>query len=252
MAPAAGRAIIRRIIGGKGRADVRGVLFDLDGTLLSIDLDAFLGRYFAALEEASRPLIAASADPRSFMRALHDSTGSMMREHPGRTNRDVFFDDLRAATGVDLREAWPIYEAFYREVFPTLGDTARPAPGARRVIETALALGLRVAVATNPIFPRIAVDHRMTWAGIADLGIEVVTTYETMQACKPHAAYFRQTADMLGIPPDRCMMVGDDRVLDMPAAEVGMRTFYVGPEAGVTADFSGTLDDLADLLPRLV
>ena len=46
-------------------------------------------------------------------------------------------------------------------------------------------------------------------------------------------------------------MVGDDRSLDMPAADLGMRTFYVGRSKGVPADWSGTLEDLADLLPRL-
>ncbi len=33
---------------------------------------------------------------------------------------------------------------------------------------------------------------------------------------------------MLGVAPATCLMVGDDRALDMPAADLGMRTFYVG------------------------
>jgi HAD superfamily hydrolase (TIGR01549 family) len=113
-------------------------------------------------------------------------------------------------------------------------------------------LGLRVAVATNPIFPRIAVDHRIAWAGLDGIDFDLVTTYEHMRACKPQADYFVQVADELDVDPAECLMVGDDPRLDMPAADVGMRTFYVGSGNRVAADYRGTLTDLAALLPRLV
>jgi FMN phosphatase YigB (HAD superfamily) len=45
-------------------------------------------------------------------------------------------------------------------------------------------------------------------------------------------------------------MVGDDPVLDMSAADVGMKTFYVGDGDGVRADYRGTLSELADLVRR--
>jgi hypothetical protein len=45
-------------------------------------------------------------------------------------------------------------------------------------------------------------------------------------------------------------MVGDDIALDLPASDVGMRTFLKG-DARSSADYRGTLDDLAALLPLL-
>jgi FMN phosphatase YigB (HAD superfamily) len=153
------------------------------------------------------------------------------------------------AANIDLKS---FREEFYRDVFPTLADTARPAAGAREAVLTALGLGLRVAVATNPIFPRIAIDHRISWAGLADVEFDLVTTYEQMTACKPHPGYYRQVAEILGVMPSECLMVGDDHILDMPAADIGMRTYYVGSLPGVSADVTGDLEALADLLPRLV
>jgi len=231
---------------------VRAILFDLDGTLLDLDLGAFLGRYFVALELASAPLSSDRGGRGEFMQALHRAVGMMMEPHPGRTNRDVFFEDLLRRTGVDLNEHWPVYERFYRDVFPTLSDSAGPARGARRVVTTALDLGLGVAIATNPIFPRIAVEHRLAWAGLGDLPLSVITSYEDMTACKPHPEYYRQTAALLGVAPRECLMVGDDRTLDLPAADVGMRTYYVGPDADAPTDMRGDLEGLADLLPQLV
>ncbi|MGB4593046.1 MAG: HAD family hydrolase [Coriobacteriia bacterium] len=231
---------------------MRGILFDLDGTLLDIDLPGFLDRYFRALTLASEPLLADSLSGDALMAAIQSATGRMMESHAGRTNREVFADEFSSAAGLDFDEAWPVYARFYAEVFPGLRGGSGPASGAREVLETAMSLGLRVAIATNPIFPRETIDHRLAWAGLDDLQLQTVTSYETMTACKPHPEYFVQTAALLGLEPSDCMMVGDDRFLDMPAADTGMKTFYVGPSPDAVADYRGSLMDLAGLLPRIV
>ena len=107
------------------------------------------------------------------------------------------------------------------------------------------------AVATNPIFPLAAIKERIRWAGLHDIAFDAVTSYEHMTACKPLPGYFAETAAMLGVEADRCLMVGDDRTLDMAAADIGMRTFYCGPDEDVSADFVGDLSALTALMPRL-
>lgn len=229
---------------------MRAILFDLDGTLLDLDLDAFLSRYFAALRKsaASVPGLGDGVDA---LAAITMSTQAMFAHHPGTTNRDVFFSDFLARTGVDLDTHWGAFEDFYREVFPGLRGSALPAPGARKAVQTALSLGLRVAIATNPIFPLAAVEHRLAWAGLSDLPFDLITTYEIMHACKPRPEYYLQTASMLGTAPHRCLMVGDDASLDMTASATGMRTWFVGG-AHVDADMRGDLHDLSEALPLLV
>jgi FMN phosphatase YigB (HAD superfamily) len=226
---------------------LQAVLFDLDGTLLDVDIDAFLRRYFAALDAAASPHFPGVG----LMPAVLASTAAMQRPHEGSTNQAVFYDDFRSRTGVDLAEEWGVFEDFYRDVFPTLGADYGPSRGAREAVEAARTLGLKVAVATQPIFPRIAIQHRLAWAGLDDIAFDAITTYEVMDACKPQAAYFHQTAAMIGCDPKDCLMVGDDRRNDMPASAAGMRTFYVGDEPGYFADHRGTLCDLPALLERL-
>lgn len=230
---------------------MRGILFDLDGTLLDIDLRTFLARYFDALSGAIGSLAwdaTRLADP---MQAVGSATDAMMRPHPGSTNREVFNAEFERMTSVDLAEHQDVFDRFYAEEFPRLGDGYGPMPGARAAVQTALELGLKVAVATNPIFPRAAIEHRIAWAGLGDVEFAAVTSYEWMRACKPHGAYFRQTADALGLDPAMCLMVGDDPALDLPAADTGMRTYFVGAARGTSADYQGDLEELALLLPRL-
>lgn len=225
---------------------MQGVLFDLDGTLLDVRVDAFLKRYFAALKATVGPRYPGT----DLLEAVLASTGVMQRPHEG-TNREAFYQDFLTRTGVDLDEDWAVFEDFYRDVFPTLGEGYGPNAGAVEAIEAARELGLKVAVATQPIFPRAAIDHRLAWAGLQHVEFDAVTTFEVMEACKPSPDYFRQVAEMIGCDPSECLMVGDDREMDMPASAVGMRTFYVGADVNAAADYRGTLLDLPKTLERL-
>ncbi len=229
------------------------VLFDLDGTLLDIDLDSFLNDYFAVLGPVVAQVLGHQQDDTTGLRAVISATDRMTAAHTGQTNRQAFNTEFERITGVDLSS--PEHEnalsQFYAVTFPALRKGMGPKPDAIAAVDTALRLGLKVAIATNPIFPLPAVEERMRWAGLEKLSVHAVTAYEDMCATKPHAAYYLQTAELLGVDPRECIMVGDDRVLDMSAADVGMRTFYVGNAPSPTCDWSGTLSDLAGLLARL-
>jgi len=231
-----------------------GVLFDLDGTLLDIHLDDFFRRYFAALGPAIAETIGKNADVRRGLDAVMRGTEAMCRSHSGQTNREAFNALFRELTGADLTRQVnaTILERFYADVFPTLREAIGPHSGARESVECALDLGLKVAIATNPIFPRAAIEERMRWANVADLPVDLVTSYENMHSAKPHSSYYSEIASMLDVPPSRLLMVGDDRVLDMAAADVGMQTYFVGGGAAPVVDYAGTLEQLPDLLTRLV
>ncbi|MDO8987216.1 MAG: HAD family hydrolase [Coriobacteriia bacterium] len=230
---------------------LKAVLFDLDGTLLDIDIEAFLGTYFAALSEALAEVFGNEGDLRQAMRAVSDATGAMMLPHEEHTNRQVFYAKFKSLTGVDLAEHDELLERFYRDVFPTLDAGIAPALGGSESIAAARECGLRIAVATNPIFPRAAILHRMAWAKISPDQVDVITDFDLMHATKPHPAYFRETAALLGVDPTDCLMVGNDRVLDLSAADVGMLTFHVSEDSGGAANYKGAMIDVPAMIRRL-
>ncbi len=230
---------------------MKAILFDLDGTLLDIDIDRFLGTYFTALGPVVVDVI--GGDAATGIQAVMAATRDMIAPHPGRTNEEVFATAFAEISGVELGPvAWQRFDRFYAEVFPTLRGGIGPAPGASEAVSAARELGLKVVVATNPIFPAAAIRERLSWAGFHDGEFDLVTTYEVMYAAKPDLAYYRSIAETLECEPRECLMVGDDPTLDMVAADIGMYTYYVGPPPVPEADFAGDLKALSSLLPRLV
>lgn len=139
------------------------VLFDLDGTLLHIDVEAFFPDYFALLGAAVSGYMA----PEKFIPRLMRATEAMIANRdPATSNREVFL------------------EVFFANL-NTLSRHARPAARAREVVETVLAGGRKAVIATSPVFPRLAVEERLRWANLDGLPFALVTTYEDMHFCKP-------------------------------------------------------------------
>lgn len=231
---------------------IRAVLFDLDGTLLDIEIDSFLSSYFAALGPVLASVTGLPA--RTALGALNQATNAMLESHPGQTNRDIFNRSFATLTGTDLSESKNarVVEEFYGIRFASLRDTNGPREGALAAVSAARAAGMRTALATNPIFPRVAIIERLKWVGGDESAFDHVTSYETSVACKPLPEYFLGIAAALDTDPRECLMVGDDATLDMGASGVDMQTFYVGRDAEATADWKGSLNDLSDLLVSLV
>jgi len=233
---------------------LKAVLFDLDGTLLDIDLDSFLREYFASLGPALTEVTRGEVDVQLGLQAVIAGTNAMCADIGPRTNRDVFELTFLEMTGTDLSspEAAARIDRFYADEFAALQGSHGPRAGGIEAVLGAREAGLLVALATNPIFPLQAIRERMRWAGLDEGLFDVITSYEIMHACKPSPEYFEQVARMMGVQPSECLMVGDDAALDLPAASTGMHTYYVGDGRAEAGQARGSLADLVAVLPGLV
>jgi FMN phosphatase YigB (HAD superfamily) len=149
----------------------------------------------------------------------------------GATNEEVFAAAFYPAIGKDRIQFEPVIRRFYAEEFPKLRALTRPVPEARALVSWAFERGLQVAVATNPLFPRTAIEQRLQWAGVGadEFPYALVTTYEIMHASKENDAYYREILEGLGRAPDECLMVGDDWAWDvLPTTRMGMKAWWIG------------------------
>ncbi len=206
---------------------LKAILFDLDDTLLVNSMETFIPAYFQALTLHVAHLI----PPERLISELLRATRAMETgDGTGPTNEEAFADVFFPALGYDPDELKPVFEQFYAEEFPKLRALTRPVPEARPLIESVCEHGLQVAIATNPMFPRSAIEQRLEWAGIpvTEFDYALVTTYENMHATKAHPAYYREIVTRLGRQPGECLMVGDDWERDIaPAASVGIPVYWI-------------------------
>ncbi|MBP3434403.1 MAG: HAD family hydrolase, partial [Clostridia bacterium] len=123
-------------------------------------------------------------------------------------------------------------------------------PKAAETVRKLKEKGLRVALATNPIFPRIATQKRIAWAGLSPDEFELYTTYETSRHCKPNPYYYIDILREMGVKAEECLMAGNDVSEDMIAKEIGMDVFLLTAclinkeEKDITAFPQGNFDDL--------
>ena len=199
-------------------------LFDLDGTLLPMDQEVFLKAYLGGLAAKMAPY---GYDPKTLISSIWKSTAAMVGNDGRRNNEAVFWEVFSNLMGRDTRVDEPIFREFYEAEFQQVRHSCGFDPKAGAVIDLLKSKGIRVALATNPLFPSVATHSRARWAGLDPDDFEIITTYENSCHCKPNPDYYREILAKLKVQPEACVMVGNDVAEDMVARELGMQVFLL-------------------------
>lgn len=232
----------------------KAVFFDLDGTLLPMDQDVFVKSYMKRLAAHLAPH---GYEPERLVKTIWGGTEAMVRNNGEKTNEGVFWDYFSGVFGERAREDEVIFEEFYRLGFPKVAESCGFNPRAAEAIAILREKGIRRVLATNPIFPAIATEQRIKWAGLERNDFELVTTYENSRHAKPNPAYYADILGTIGLSPEECLMVGNDVGEDMIASSLGMKVFLVTDDLinrsgeDITTYPNGSLGDLCEFLRGL-
>jgi FMN phosphatase YigB (HAD superfamily) len=241
------------------------VLLDLDNTLVLFDETAFYLRYMERITPFFEDLLVGEDFRDRLLRGIR-----ALRKNDGQVSNQDFFMNVFCDGVADQRQAiWDRFLRFYDTEYDQIPVSVRIPAGLEGVIDQLQQHRLKLVVATNPIFPRIAQEKRLAWAGLSADRFELLTHLANMGYAKPHPEYYRQICAMIGVPPEQCLMVGNDGINDMIAGTVGLKTFQT-TEAGVIdyravtkgrnvregeshpADFSGPLAGVPAVVARLM
>jgi len=203
---------------------IKAVMFDLDGTLLPMDQDEFIGAYMKNLATRMAPH---GYDPEKLVGSIWKGTGAMIANDGSCSNEEAFWRVFCAIFGEDARKDEPLFDNFYRTDFGKVQQVCGFDENAAKVISLVKSKGLRLILATNPIFPAIATQSRIRWAGLAPEDFEMITTYENSRFCKPNPDYYRDILAQAGLAPEECLMVGNDVGEDMIVRGLGGDVFLL-------------------------
>jgi len=208
------------------------VLFDLDGTLLPMDLDEFVETYIKAL---SFKMKEKGYDADKVVKALWVGFEAMYANDGFITNEECFWKAFESVLYPKEKKMPPkekmalqrTLEKFYKKEYEVARFVTKPTHLAKECIEILKSKGYQVIIATNPVFPEVATLQRLSWAGIDEDDYILVTTYENSCYTKPNLNYYRKILQIIDKDPEDCMMVGNDVHEDMCAFKIGMDVFLI-------------------------
>ena len=234
---------------------IKAVFFDLDGTLLPMDQDVFVSAYFHGLVSLLAPK---GYDARTVGAALMQGIDAMVNNDGTKTNEQVFWDSFAKILGEGVRDEVALLDEFYRTEFQQISSKCGYNEQSKQIVDMLNARGIITVLATNPLFPKIATESRMRWAGLAPEDFKIYTTYESSRYCKPNLKYYEELISEIGLAPEECLMVGNDVGDDMVAEALGMRVFLLTDclinktDRAVDEFKHGNFDDLRKYIEELI
>lgn len=203
---------------------IKVVLFDLDGTLLPMDQDTFIKAYLGGMAKKLAPH---GYEPENLVKAVYAGMKAMTTNDGSCTNEEAFWNAFTGLLGENVREDIPIFDDYYRNEFQEVKNICGFLPEAAKTVRALKEKGFRVALATTPMFPSVATESRIRWAGMVPEDFEIFTTYENYHFCKPNLNYYKEVMEKLEVKPEECLMVGNDVGEDMITEELGMKVFLM-------------------------
>ncbi|MCR5311808.1 MAG: HAD family hydrolase [Lachnospiraceae bacterium] len=203
----------------------KAILFDMDGTLVPMDMKVFTNGYF---QDLGKKLEKYNIGQEKLVSAIWAGTGAMVKNDGSRYNKDAFWETFEALTGKGAAEVDADCIDFYGNEFKKAKRFTQDNPLAAEAVKAARSKADKVILATNPLFPMVGQETRLAWVDLKPSDFDFVTAYETDKYCKPNPMYFTALCERMGLDPGECLMIGNDENEDMHAASsVGMDCYLV-------------------------
>ena len=203
---------------------IKNILFDLDGTLLPMDQDKFANGYLSRLVKKLAPL---GYDPKKTVDGIWAGTAAMVKNNGDCTNEQAFWNKFGEIFGEKAIKDKPVFDEYYRVEFQDVKTDCGFNTQAAGTVKKLKKDGFKLILATNPIFPAVATESRIKWAGLNKDDFLLYTTYENSHYCKPNPDYYREICEKLSLNPTECLMVGNDAEEDAAAEKLGMKVFLL-------------------------
>jgi FMN phosphatase YigB (HAD superfamily) len=229
------------------------ILFDLDGTLLPLDMEKFMDIYFHEMGYMFKDMI----DPRLLVKYIWTATEEMVVNTEYKTNEEVFMNKFSELVGGDISKYIERFDIFYDTKFNKVREAVQSQSLVRESISILKEKNYRLVVATNPLFPLKAILHRIEWAGLDSKDFMYISSYEENHYCKPQLHFYKEILGITGKEPEQCMMVGNDVQEDLIALKLGIKTFLIKnymihrTQEAIDSTYTGEYEDFYNFVREL-
>ena len=212
----------------------KAVFFDLDGTLLPLDMELFSRLYFAAVEDSG---LMEHIHPTEGRAIFGEGIYAMLGNDGRRSNADVFFEIALRRSALSRPGFEALMDGFYRGGYRHMRQSTHRDARVPQIVSALKGKGYRLILSTQPVFPPIATNQRVEWAGLSPQDFEYISYYDNSNWCKPNLGYYREILQKTGLGAQECYIVGNDVREDMCAVALGFEGFLL------TEQLIGNLED---------
>lgn len=202
---------------------MKAILFDLDGTLLPMDIELFMKLYFHEMGKA----FSGVAEPETLVNNVMKATGVMVKDVSERTNEEVFMDAYKELVDDDIEAHRSLWDGFYDNGYKNVKLSSKESEQMIEAVRILKDKGYTLILVTNPLFPKYAITQRIEWAGLKPDDFSYITSFEENRYCKPHVKIYEEVLKHMALTPEECMMVGNDVEEDMVAGQIGLATYLI-------------------------
>lgn len=205
------------------------ILFDLDGTLLGchkVKLNIFLiiflynqfAPHFGFFKTLQLFFYGFKSLNKQKMKILPETSSSIL---------ESLIQDLSLGTEIPYLKIQYHLDQFYKKDFEKLLKFFYPLKGSKILIENLLQEGYKLAIVTNPVWPKTCNQKRVELLGLNLNSFELITHSENMRALKPSPLFYLDCLSLLCAKPEECYLIGDSFKKDYPATFCGIDVFLL-------------------------
>ena len=205
---------------------LKAILFDLDGTLLTMNEDEFTKGYFGLLCKKAAPL---GYDVEKLMGVIWTGTKAMIKNGGDKTNEEVFWEEFEKVYGMDKLKDKEVFDEFYVTDFKKTKAFCGDNDYAKNIVSYARERGLKVILSSNPLFPRTGMTTRMKFVGLEESDFDYITSYENSHYAKPNPKYYEEVLEKNNLRADEVIYFCNSEKEDvLPASACGIKSYLVG------------------------
>ncbi|SHF07563.1 Phosphoglycolate phosphatase, HAD superfamily [Marinitoga hydrogenitolerans DSM 16785] len=197
------------------------IFLDYDGTLIKNKEEDFQKYYFYSF------LNYTNIKDKKIIDIILECTKELIKKNDRKENNLDFYMNLLAKKTGKSQEYWyNTFFDFYEKEFPNLKNIIIPN---KKLINKIKKSNHNFIFASNPVFPEIAINHRINFINLDLNDFIYISTMENSYFCKPNPNYFLDILKKLKIKPADCIMIGDTD-FDRASLKVGIDFIHISEE----------------------
>ncbi|MDK2885709.1 MAG: hypothetical protein PWP54_267 [Thermosipho sp. (in: thermotogales)] len=177
------------------------IFLDYDGTLVEDRSEEFYKLYFSLLSKKSN--LPFEVIHKLVMESVYETLKNNDKEI---TLFEKFLDIISSKSSLDKNYWINLFISFYENEFDEIKKVTVPK---ENIIKKIKNTNHKLIFASNPLFPKIAVEKRIKFAGLSPNEFLYVSHMENSHFAKPNPKFFEEILEKLNLQPENCVMIGD-------------------------------------------